>query len=79
MAQLDFFSYSEQYFLVSSTFWLFYVGCSTLLIAPFLEVMKMRRLISESICIDDEELSTDKFFSLSVMSIIMEENSSLFL
>lgn len=42
MAQLDCFSYSEQYFLVSTTFWLFYFGCSLLLIAPFMEVIKMR-------------------------------------
>lgn len=64
MAQLDFFSYSEQYFLVSSTFWLFYIGCTTLFIIPFIEVMKMRRFVSESACFDDDEVLTDHFFFL---------------
>ena len=49
MAQLDCFSYSEQYFLVSTTFWLFYFGCSLLLIAPFMEVIKMRFFINLNI------------------------------
>lgn len=78
MAQLDFFSYSEQYFLVSSTFWLFYFGCSTLFIAPFLEVVKIRLLISESIYIDDEELSTDEFFSTNRIQTIAQEDPSFF-
>ena len=45
MAQLDYFSYSEQYFLVSTTFWLFYFNLLILFIVPFVQVMKMRKLI----------------------------------
>jgi hypothetical protein len=49
MAQLDLFSYSEQYILVSSTFGLFYISCKTLFITPFVAVMKIRELTFENI------------------------------
>ena len=45
MAQLDFCSYSEQYFLVAVTFWLFYFNALTMFIVPFVQIMKMRKLI----------------------------------
>lgn len=77
MAQLDFFSYSEQYFLVSSTFWLFYIGCTTLFIVPFIEVMKIRRLISASIYLDDYEILSDGFFFL-IDKFMCETNPSFF-
>lgn len=56
MAQLDFFSYSDQYFLVATTFWLFYLGCVTLFITPFFTIMKVRGLVSNSICKDEDEI-----------------------
>ena len=45
MAQLDFCSYSEQYFLVAVTFWFFYFNALTAFIIPFVQIMKMRKLI----------------------------------
>ena len=45
MAQLDFCSYSEQYFLVATTFWIFYYSALTMFIVPFIQIMKMRKLI----------------------------------
>lgn len=53
MAQLDCFSYSGQYFLVSTTFWLFYAGSVFLFILPFVQAMKMRSFISKDICEDE--------------------------
>ena len=52
MAQLDYFSYSEQYFLVSTTFWLFYFNLLILFIVPFVQVMKMRKLIMNNMIND---------------------------
>ena len=53
MAQLDFFSYSDQYLLVATTFWVFYVNSIFLFILPFTGVMKMRHFIAKDVCHDE--------------------------
>ena len=66
MAQLDFCSYSEQYFLVSVTFWLFYFSSLTMFIVPFIQIMKMRRLIVKYDN-DDQEAWTSTIFGTGKM------------
>ena len=58
MAQLDFCSYSEQYFLVAVTFWFFYFNALTAFIIPFVQIMKMRKLIINSNHGDEEILNS---------------------
>lgn len=48
MAQLDYITYIDQFFLISVTFILFLLGSISLFIVPFIQIMKMRRLIMTS-------------------------------
>lgn len=77
MAQLDFFSYPDQYFLVSTTFWLFYLGSVLLFIVPFTQVMKMRNFISKDACFD--EIFTERYFLEKSKIIIRNKNPIFFI
>lgn len=77
MAQLDFFSYPDQYFLVSTTFWLFYLGSVLLFIVPFTQVMKMRSFISKDACFD--EIFTERYFLEKSKIIIRNKNPIFFI
>jgi hypothetical protein len=76
MAQLDFFSYPDQYFLVSITFWVFYLGSVLLFIIPFVQVMKIRSFISKDICYD--EIFTEPFFKENKKPVLNGENPLFF-
>jgi Plant ATP synthase F0 len=77
MAQLDFFSYPDQYFLVSTTFWVFYLGSMLLFIIPFVQVMKMRNFISKDICHD--EILTENFFKGDKKMVLAMKSPHFFL
>lgn len=77
MAQLDFFSYPDQYFLVSTTFWVFYLGSMLLFIIPFVQVMKMRSFISKDICYD--EILTENFSKENKKMALAMKNPYFFL
>jgi hypothetical protein len=77
MAQLDFFSYPDQYLLIFTTFWVFYLGSILLFIIPFVQVMKMRNFISKDICYD--EILTENFFNENKKIILTARNPHFFI